>query len=91
MREVAKVTGIERDLGFCVDAGSFWMSYVMVTAGGEMESQVGFCKNVSPTLLSLRMVHTEEENIYKDCNLFIYAKQDSFQNRLYHFTSLLRV
>ena len=52
------------------------MSYVMVTAGGEMESQVGFCKNVSPTSLSLRMVHTEEENIYKDCNLFIYAKQD---------------
>ena len=39
------------------------MSQVMVTAGGEMESQVGFCKNVSPTSLSLRMVHAEEENI----------------------------
>ena len=48
MKEVATVTWIEREAGFCIDTGSLLMSYL----GHEIKNE-GLCKNVSPTSLSV--------------------------------------
>ena len=51
MRKVTMVTEIESEIVFCINMGSFLLS--QVTAGHEIESEVGLCnKNGNPTSLS---------------------------------------
>ena len=51
VKNTHEVTEILNEAEFCVDIGSFPMSYV--TVGYEIESEDGLWKNVNPTSLSI--------------------------------------